>query len=278
MESNYSYPETGVSASNLRETVEYLTEIKPGRSFDNLRSLEKAGDYISGKFAEYGYQPHRQEYVADGQKYFNVIASAGKSKDEREVVVVGAHYDVAFDLPGADDNASAVAGLLEVARFAKRYEDELPCRIEFVAFTLEEPPYFRTEQMGSYVHAKSLFDKKMKVKGMICLEMIGYFTDAKNSQKYPIGLMKLFYPNEGNFIGVVSNFANGGLKKHTARLLKATKINPEDVFESATCWQRAPGGKAMQLSCYKASSAGAKRRKSHRLSAASSKTTSRRSG
>ncbi|MBW8015178.1 MAG: M28 family peptidase [Planctomycetes bacterium] len=220
----YSYPEVGVSGDNLRETVGFLTEIKPARNYQNLRSLEKAAGYISDKFAEYGFKPKRQEFGASGQTYCNIIVSAGTSEDARQVFVIGAHYDVAGDQPGADDNASAVAGLLEIARFAKKYEDQLPCRIEFVAYSLEEPPFFGTDQMGSYVHAKSLHDKDMKVKGMISLEMIGYFTDVKGSQKYPIGLMGLFYPSEGNFIGVISNYKSGGLKRHTARHMKAASI------------------------------------------------------
>lgn len=103
--------------------------------------------------------------------------------------------------PGADDNASAVAGLLEIARFAKKNETDLPYRIDFVTYSLEEPPYFKTENMGSYIHAKSLQDKNIKVKGMICLEMIGLFSDEKDSQSYPLSLLKLFYPTEGNYSG-----------------------------------------------------------------------------
>lgn len=225
MSTEYSYPDTGVSGGRLRDTVSFLCEIKPERNYQNVQSLEKAADYISGKFSEYGYEPSLQEVFGAGNTYHNIIASAGKSDNENEVIVVGAHYDVAGYQDGADDNASAVAGLLEIARFAKQYEDQLPCRVEFVAYCLEEPPFYRTKKMGSYVHAKSLHDKGITVKGMICLEMIGYFTEAKESQKFPNWLIGLFYPNKGNFIAVVSNYKSGGLKSKTAKHMKKANID-----------------------------------------------------
>jgi hypothetical protein len=121
---------------------------------------------------------------------------------DAERLIVGAHYDV-FTNPGADDNASGVAGLLELARLLDTLKPVLKYRIDLVAYTNEEPPYFRTEQMGSAVHAKYLSDNKIKVKGMICLEEIGYFTDEAKSQSYPLDILHLFYPERGNFIGVV---------------------------------------------------------------------------
>ena len=225
----YSYPDPNVSIDNLKSTVSYLTKIKPARNYRNIRSLRKVEDYISGKFVEYGLKPEPQEFVVNRKKYRNIIASVGAVNDPCEVIIVGAHYDVCGDQPGADDNASAVAGLLEIARFAKKHEDKLPCRIEFVAYCLEEPPFFGTEQMGSYVHAKSLFDKKMKVKGMICLEMIGYFTDEKGSQKFPADFLKLMYPSTGNFIAVVSNQNNDELIKHTAKHMENASIDVETL-------------------------------------------------
>ena len=80
--------------------------------------------------------------------------------------------------------------------------------------TLEEPPFFKTKEMGSYIHAKSLHDSKVKVKGMVSLEMIGFYSEAPNSQIYPLPFMKLFYPSKGNFIGVVGNFASSRLVRH----------------------------------------------------------------
>ncbi|MDQ3101811.1 MAG: M28 family peptidase, partial [Bacteroidota bacterium] len=125
-------------------------------------------------------------------------------------LVIGAHYDVAGEQPGADDNASAVAGLLEVARMLFRTKPELDYRIDLVAYCLEEPPYFATKEMGSYVHAKSLKDAGTDVIGMISLEMIGYFSDEPGSQNFPSPELAELYPNTANFIIVV------GVEEHAA--------------------------------------------------------------
>jgi Zn-dependent M28 family amino/carboxypeptidase len=117
---------------------------------------------------------------------------------------------VAGDQPGADDNASAVAGLLETARMVFEQMPPLDYRIDFVAYCLEEPPYFGTRNMGSYVHAKSLHDSNVDVMGMICFEMIGYFSDEPNSQKFPSPYLATLYPHTGNFIVVV------GIEKYAA--------------------------------------------------------------
>ena len=136
----------------------------------------------------------------------NIIASFGPEKGSR--VIVGAHYDVCGDQPGADDNASGIAGLLEIARLLAQDSAKLDRRIDLVAYTLEEPPYYRTEQMGSYIHAKSLKDCGVKIDLMVCLEMIGYYSSAEGSQSYPIDLMKVAYPTTGDFIAIVSNFSS----------------------------------------------------------------------
>ncbi len=216
---HFNYPDPTVRIENLESSVRYLTTLRPTRSYDHPEAMRKSATYISQKFAEYGLVPTEQKFMAGDQPYVNIIASAGPPKGKR--LVVGAHYDVFGDLPGADDNASGIAGLLEVARFAKAHEAELPYRVDFVAFALEEPPFFRSEQMGSYVHAEFLHKDKVEVRGMICLEMIGFFTDAKNSQTYPLSLMRLFYPPTGNFIAVASNLGSSSLANQVRQHLQA---------------------------------------------------------
>ena len=211
----------------LVETLSYLSSISPPRSHEHPDSLNKAAAFIKQKFIEYGYVPEEQEFDVLGNGYRNIIASWG-SRDA-PMLVVGAHYDVYGNYPGADDNASGIAGLLELARLIAKHRPELNYRIEFVAYSLEEPPFFRTEHMGSYIHAKSLYDGNSKVIGMVCLEMIGYFTDEKKSQAYPLSLMKLFYPSRGNFIAVVGNYASSGLVKHFSLNLKQTSIDVEKL-------------------------------------------------
>ncbi|NTW32841.1 MAG: M28 family peptidase [Bacteroidetes bacterium] len=121
--------------------------------------------------------------------------------DNKKRIIIGAHDDVCDQQEGADDNASGVIGLLELSRLLKG--QKLNYRIDLVAYSLEEPPYFKTEYMGSYIHAKSLVESKADVYGMVSLEMIGYFKDEKKSQSYPIKPLSILYGNKGNFITLV---------------------------------------------------------------------------
>ncbi|MFN3406020.1 MAG: M28 family peptidase [Cytophagaceae bacterium] len=181
--------------------AEVLTMVQPARNFLNVQSLEEIAEYISSEFSLYGLQTTSQYWEVDGRRYRNIIALYNPSKAKR--LVVGAHYDVCGDQPGADDNASAVAGLLETARLVALNKPDLDYCLEFVAYCLEEPPYFATEAMGSFVHAQSLYKEKVDVIGMICYEMIGYFDDTPGSQQFPDPSLKSIYPDKGNFIIVV---------------------------------------------------------------------------
>ena len=187
--------------NRLYKDVEFLTSITPSRNFQNLASLEKAAGYIQDELMKAGATPEIQTWMAQGNEYKNVIASYNPGR--KRTLVVGAHYDVCGDQPGADDNASAVAGLLELARLVFANRPAIDYRIDFVAYCLEEPPFFGTNSMGSYVHAKSLYDNKVDVIGMICLEMIGYFSDEPESQSFPSPELAELYPHTANFIIVV---------------------------------------------------------------------------
>lgn len=185
----------------LYNDVEFLTELRPYRNYKNLESLAKTCNYLRKELSAAGYETRGQKWPVGLSEYTNVIASYNSGKKKR--LIVGAHYDVAGDQPGADDNASAVAGLLETARLVAENKPKLDYRIDFVAFCLEEPPFFATEQMGSYVHAKSLYQEGVDVLGMICYEMIGYFSDEPGSQGFPNEQLAKIYPHTGNFILVV---------------------------------------------------------------------------
>jgi Zn-dependent M28 family amino/carboxypeptidase len=185
----------------LYKDVDFLTSVKPARSFQNLETLERVCDYLKKEFKSIGAEPEEQKWVAQGSEYKNIIVAYNPTKKRR--LVVGAHYDVAGNQPGADDNASAVAGLLETARMIFTAKPELDYRIDFVAYCLEEPPFFGSNSMGSYVHAKSLNSNNVDVIGMICYEMIGYFSDKPHSQPFPSPEMARIYPNVANFIIVV---------------------------------------------------------------------------
>lgn len=211
-----------VSAERLKNHVLALAETPKPRNYINLNSLDSAATYIQNKFIEVGLQTSIQEYKVQNTTYKNVIASYGPEDGER--IIIGAHYDVCGEQQGADDNASGIAGLLEIAYQLQKLKPKLSYRIDFVAYTLEEPPFFRTEFMGSYIHAKSLADNKIKVKAMFCLEMIGYYTDEEDSQSYPIDALEAIYPSTGNFIALVGELGKG---KH----IRQVKRNMSKVSE-----------------------------------------------
>lgn len=187
----------------MQETLLFLTQIEPPRNYKNIESLNRVADYIKSRFEDLGIDVTYQEFLVSNQIYKNVIASINPHHEKR--LIIGGHYDVCGDTQGADDNASAIAGLIESAKLLKKVEKELTFRIDIVAFCLEETPYFGTEYMGSYIHAKYLKEQQIPIIGMINYEMIGYFTDEPNSQDYPIESMKNIYPNKGDFIAFIAN-------------------------------------------------------------------------
>ncbi len=187
------------SASALKQHVTLLSQEFSPRDFRHPEKLDKAARYIHSHFKSDGADVFEQPYDCYGVTYKNIIASFGPASDS--VIVVGAHYDAVEGTPGADDNASGVAGLLELGHMLSTVS--LNSRVILAAYCLEEPPFYKSEFMGSMVHAKSLKEKGASVRLMICLEMIGYFTEEPGSQSYPIPFFKLYYPDQGNFIGIV---------------------------------------------------------------------------
>lgn len=178
-----------------------------------------------------------QEVPVQEATYKNIIARFGPSAGP--LLVIGAHYDshgdasegakyrVGFTLethtPGADDNASGVAGLIELARLLRQYPPQHP--VELVAYTLEELPYFRTGYMGSAWHVRSLAAAGREVQLMLSLEMIGYFSDKDGSQSYPVPGMEFVYPERGNFIAIVGRTGDFG----STRGVKAIMAGATDL-------------------------------------------------
>lgn len=190
----------------VKQHLTALVETPQFRNHNNLEQLNATADYIFKNFNRYADETTFQEYKVDGKTYKNVICSFGTEHQKR--IIIGAHYDVCGDQKGADDNATGVTALLELARMLK--DQKLNYRIDLVAYTLEEPPFFRTENMGSYVHAKYLKDNHIDVYGMASVEMIGYFNDEKNSQDFPVGALSWIYGNKGDFITLVKRFSGSG--------------------------------------------------------------------
>jgi hypothetical protein len=171
------------------------------RNLSHYAQLNAAADFIEGSFARGGLQPRRDSYHARGQACHNIEVEI--RGDRPEIVVIGAHYDSVFGSPGANDNGSGVAAMLALARrFAGK---PIGTTLRFVAFVNEEPPYFQTEEMGSFVYASRCKARGDPISAMISLETIGYFSDAPRSQTYPAPALSLFHPTTGNFIGFVGN-------------------------------------------------------------------------
>jgi Zn-dependent M28 family amino/carboxypeptidase len=193
-----------IDTSTLKKHTSLLSKDMVPRNYRNVDNLNQVAQYIKKSLTSSGGRVTEQKFEVDGTEYKNIIAEFGPQG--KEVIVVGAHYDAKGEHPGADDNASGVAGLLEIGRLLG--EVQLKTKVALVAFTLEEPPFFRSDEMGSAVYAKSLAENGTAVKLMIALEMIGYFSEEKGSQDYPVPLLRLYYPSTGNFIAVVDQLVS----------------------------------------------------------------------
>lgn len=189
--------------ARLEEIVRYLSVDCHPRTFGDAENLEKASEYIYNHFTQAGGEVQYQEFEVYKRMYSNVRCVFGKGQGPR--LIIGAHYDAHYNTPGADDNASGVAGLIELAYLLS--SSDLVGEVELVAYSLEEPPFFATEKMGSHLHAQSIANNEIDIAGVIVLEMIGYFDDQWGSQGAPMLLLRLMYPNRGNFISVVGNIS-----------------------------------------------------------------------
>jgi Peptidase family M28 len=190
------------------------------------QKLEQAAHYIETVLSSYGYSVRRQEFDSMAGKVRNlqVILSNGKpGNGKRPAIVVGAHYDSAPGAPGANDNGSGTAAILELARLLKDATIADGRELQLVLFVNEEPPYFKTSQMGSWVHASDLNTRGQPVLAMLSLETLGFYSDEKGSQNYPPPL-NLLYPDKGNFVGFIGTLdaralirrATGSFRAHAA--------------------------------------------------------------
>lgn len=192
---------TTASTNNLKVYLEQIIGNDSYRNYKNIEELQRVSAWIKEQMRLFGIPCQYQTYSVNGLGYRNVVCNLAAGHADK--VIVGAHYDVFGEQQGADDNASGVAGVIETARILAQQKSQLTQNIEFVFYTLQEPPFFKTEQMGSYIHAKSVQTQKDQIQGVYILDMIGYF-DEKLVQDYPVGL-KWVYPNHANYIAAVSN-------------------------------------------------------------------------
>jgi hypothetical protein len=193
-------------AQRLRTHVDRLAGLIGPRHLGKPLALEAAATYIEREFQTLGDTVERQWYEVQNQKTCNLVVERPGIRVPREIVLLGAHYDSLWKTPGADDNASAVAVLIETARLMRN----TACRrtVRFVAFTCEEPPHFNVGTMGSQVYARACRERDDQIVGMLCLEMVGYFSAAEGSQELPPAIppkLRWLFPRRGDFLAAVGN-------------------------------------------------------------------------
>ena len=220
-------------AKRLEGHVRYISTTIGERNVPRPGSLEATAAYIRRSLEDAGYKVEYQTYTAQGGSVSNIEAQLiGKFPGEASVVV-GAHYDSVDGTIGADDNASGVAAVLELARILQG--SKLRRTMRFVFFVNEEPPYFQTESMGSLVYAQKLRQEGVPVAAMISIETVGFYYDAPNSQRYP-AVLSLFYPNRGNFIGFVASSESRSLVRRAIRRFRESVSFPSEGVAAPANW------------------------------------------
>lgn len=219
----------------LRQHVQTLAGEIGERNIYREAALNAAANYIEVELADSGHTVKRQSYRARGVECCNLEVVLPGRRWPEESLVVGAHYDTVWKSPGADDNASAVAALIEIARLLK---DAAPGRtLKLVAFVNEEPPFFFWSEMGSQIYARAARSRRENIRMMISLEMLGYYRDTPGSQAYP-PLFKHFHPDRGNFIGFVSNI---GSRHVMRRAEQAFRRHSDFPLETTAAFGWIPG-------------------------------------
>lgn len=210
-----------VDPSRLETHVRRLSVDFHPRRYDRPDNLERAVQYITDELTAAGAAVSTQDIVVAGKSYRNVIARFGPATGP--LLVIGAHYDSYRMTPGADDNASGVAGLLELARLLRQTPPPRP--VELVAYAFEENPRSGNADMGSAWHARALREANREVRLMLSLEMIGYFTDAPGSQRFPAPGLSFIYPDRGDFIALVGKLSDfGAMREVKAAMSGATTL------------------------------------------------------
>lgn len=238
--------------ANLRLHVDRLAGLIGPRYLQKPKTITATIGYIEGQWANMGYKSTRECFDALGDQATNLIVEVPGSKRADEILVLGAHYDTVFSTPGADDNASAVAVLLEVGRLLSGVN--LNRTIRFVAFACEEPPYFNVDAMGSQHHARQARLRGDNIRGMLCLEMVGYYSTVENSQNVPPLIpkwMQRFFPSRGDFLAAIGNlrswklcwrfrrgFKRGARSMPLFSICLPEKINEIRLSDNSSFWDQ----------------------------------------
>jgi Zn-dependent M28 family amino/carboxypeptidase len=206
-------------AARARDIVTELSTRYPSRNGLNPPALHGAAAYVEQEFRALGYRVESHHYPSDGVLVRNIAVVKQGQEPSRPCLVLGAHYDSVIGTPGADDNASGIAAVLELARLLKDQPNRRT--IHFVAFTHEEPPYFYTRHMGSRHYAQELKEQNVTVHAMFSLEMLGY-AGERMPQSYPFPLLRQLggYPRYGNYLALVGNLRSRHLLARVKKLMR----------------------------------------------------------
>jgi Zn-dependent M28 family amino/carboxypeptidase len=237
-------------ASSLRGHIKKLSSDIGARSLTkNPGGLERAAVYTEEIFAAAGYKPSRQTFSVSGyfndglwgathatQSAHNIVVEipgiGGEPDKASEIIIIGAHYDAVQDCPGANDNGSGVAAMLEIAKALAK--EKFARTVRFVAFTNEEPPFFRSNDMGSYRYAESCKERGDNIVAMLSLETIGYYSDKPDSQRFPVAALALLYPKTGNYLTFIGNLDSKALlTKCATTFIDASKFPTQTLAAPA---------------------------------------------
>ncbi|RTL42640.1 MAG: M28 family peptidase [Candidatus Melainabacteria bacterium] len=212
----------------LAKHVHVLAEDIGERNSTQFEHLNKAAEYIIQEFKIIGYQPRFQAYELNGKTYKNIEVEIAGKDPNAAILIVGAHYDSALNSPGADDNASGVASLLELSRalWGKQFDR----KIKIVAFANGEPPYANTPDSGSHRYAQLAKGYGAKIKGMISLDELGYYSDSPESEKLPVNIFS-YYPAVGDFVMAVGNAESASFCRGAVESFRnSTKFPSEGII------------------------------------------------
>ena len=232
---NTAPPEWHKLANRLRDHVAKLATDIGERNVFRRRALHAAADYIRGEWTAMGYTVTAQGYRVHGVLSENLEITCPGTRKAGEVILIGAHYDSVQGSPGADDNASGVAALLEISRAFARLDCGRSVRL--VAFVNEEPPFFYWDQMGSTIYAKAARARGDDIRSMVSLEMLGCYSETPGSQSYP-PLLRFCYPDRGNFVAFVSNLRS---RKPLRQLIAAFRAHSDFPAAALAAFEFVPG-------------------------------------
>ena len=227
-----------IPTDTLRAHVQVLAGEIGERNTFRPQALRRAAAYIEQAWRDQGYAVTRQEYAMGRDTWANLEITRRGREHPDDIILIGAHYDSVIGSPGANDNATGVSALLELSRPAAARD--LGKTVRFVAFVNEEPPQFQTALMGSRVYARQARARGDRIRAMLSLETLGYYSEAPGSQAFPFpsALYRLFYPDRGNFVLFVSNFGSRPFLRQAVESFR--QVTPFPV-ESIATFEWVPG-------------------------------------